>query len=133
MSKNNIIRLQLAKRVFKLESFLLHPFNSFLRLLSFEAIYFAVSGFGLGLSQQLDTKSKKPGCSIQKFSNLKIFDFGIEVPMDTLHGMWSEVVLASGVTMVFGKLSVQLGDVKNQSNYSNRGLVCMLLHAYALP
>jgi len=73
----------------------------------------AVSDLWIGLDQAACTTSKKPGCSGQKFSKRKIFDLGMEVSIETLQGMWSEVVLARGSARVFGKAFVQLTEVKN--------------------
>jgi hypothetical protein len=36
------------------------------------------------------------------FSNLKICDFGIEVWKEMTQGIWSEVVMARGIAIVFG-------------------------------
>ena len=38
----------------------------------------------------------------QKFSNLKMLVLGMLVPITTLQGIWSDVILAMGMTKVFG-------------------------------
>ena len=62
-----------------------------------------------------------------------MFDLGIEVPMEILQGMWSEVFFARGRARVLGKVVVQLTVVKNHSSGSRRGDCCILLHVKALP
>ena len=101
-------------------------FRSALSLLNLPEMF--LSGLVLlVLAQLLCTVSKKPSCSTQKLSNLKIFALGIFVLIAILHGIWSEVILAKGRTYVIGKFKVQLGDVKNQSSCSKSGFACMLL------
>jgi len=101
-------------------------FRSALSLLNLPEMF--LSGLVLlVLAQLLCTVSKKPSCSTQKLSNLKIFALGIFVLIAILHEIWSEVILAKGRTSVIGKFKVQLGDVKNQSSCSKSGFACMLL------
>lgn len=47
--------------------------------------------------------------------------------MVTMQGMWSDTGLPNGITMVLGKVVVQLEEEKNQSNCSSNGSSCILL------
>jgi hypothetical protein len=71
--------------------------------------------------------------SIQLFSTLKISDFGIEVSVKMTHGAWSDVVMARGSAKVFGKLTVQAKEEKNQSSLCRSGSSCILLQVNLLP
>jgi hypothetical protein len=74
--------LQFSIRDVRLERVLLHFFREYLRALNLSACI--VAGLLLVilvLSQLCLTVSKKPGCSGQKFLNLKIVDLGLLVPI----------------------------------------------------
>ena len=76
---------------------------------------------------------KKPRMIRPKILKSEDFTFGIEVPIITLQGMWSEMGFAIGKTSVFGYMVVQLTKVKNQSRCSKSGFCCMFLQVNALP
>jgi hypothetical protein len=125
--------LQLLISNFKLHRFLLQLLSSERSFLNLEEMVLVATGRLGHDSQHPWTVSRKVSCSAQKFSNLKILERGIFVLMAILQGIWSEVIFAMGSASVLGKSKVQLTDVKNQSNCSRSGSVCMLLHVYALP
>lgn len=125
--------LQLLMSSRRLEMFLLQCFNLALSALNLDDMFLALSLSPGVDDQQSITVSRKSLCSTQKFSKRKTFAFGMLVLITTLHGMWSEVILAKGITAVLGKSMVQFVDVKNQSSFSRSGSVCMLLHVKARP
>lgn len=49
------------------------------------------------------------------------------------HGVWSDVSLERTEAMVFGSEVVQALEEKNQSNLSNRGFCCLLVHVNLQP
>ena len=113
---------------------MLHLLRSYLNLFSFtDKVAGADKPVAMGASQDFFTQSKKPGISTQKFYKQKTLDFGMVVSMETTQGTWSEDVLASGSTTIFGYAVIQFAVVKNQSNYSMRGSSCMLDQVYDLP
>lgn len=120
-------------RVDKWKSFLLQNLRAWQSLFSLAERSVAMSMETQGISQYSLTTWRKPGCSTQKFSNLKIPDFGILVWIDTTQGIWSEIYRDRGLTIVLGQAVVQLFVVKNQSNCSKRGLPYMLLQVKFLP
>ena len=85
------------------DNFLLQIFKSYRNLLNFFVrTAEAERSEKTGAFQDLVTQSMNPGISNQKFSNRKILAAGMVVSMDTTQGTWSEEVLASVVTTVFG-------------------------------
>jgi len=119
VSRISSVELQFFIRQLRLERPLLHFFRAALKSLNLAVILVA-----LLVAETLEfhtefTISKKPGCSTQKFSNLKAWALGIEVPIWILQGMWSEVGLAIGRSKVLGKSLVQL-VLSNTSNRLSR-------------
>ena len=57
----------------------------------------------------------------------------MEVSILTTHGIWSETGFPNGMTIVFGYEDVQLLEVRNQSNCSRSGSICMLLEVKEHP
>jgi hypothetical protein len=79
--------LQLLINKLKFKRFLLQDFRLALSLFNFEEMFLAEFSFVLRLLQLLRIVSKKPSCSTQKFSNLKIVLLGILVLTAILQGM----------------------------------------------
>jgi hypothetical protein len=133
LSRKKITLLQLSISFCKLEKVLLQFFKACLSCLNLAAKIEGRPCLWRGsCDQEVWTVSMKPWIG-QKFSNLKMLDFGMLVPVVTLHGMWSEMGLDMGRTREFGYFFVQCTEVKNQSSCSSKGSCCILLHVKALP
>jgi hypothetical protein len=78
-----IIVLQFAIRILRLDKLLLQNLRSSLSLLNLEEMFLVEFRGLLRWCQLLLTVSKKPSCSVQKFSNLKMQVFGILVFTNT--------------------------------------------------
>ena len=102
-SKKKMTLLHISISFAKCEISLLQCLSAYLNSINLAeilAVEFVLRIFGE--NQLLWTVSRKPGWSGQKFSNLKFFAFGMEVPIKTLQGIWSEMGFAIGNTSVFG-------------------------------
>jgi hypothetical protein len=130
-SRKQITMLQLVMSCPSFERFLLHSLRSPLSLLNEEEILLTES---ISLVFYPTILNSLEDINVLYPKVLKsVFLLWDLVLIAILHGIWSEVILASGSTSEFGKSRVQLGEVKNQSSCSRSGSECMLLQVYFLP
>ena len=104
--------LQFSIYLLSEEKLVLHFFSSLRSNFSLDEMHLAAS-LGHSICQIERTMSINHGMRIQWFSNLKTAGLGINEPIETTQGTWSDVGRAKGETKVLGNLSVHAVEEKN--------------------
>ena len=118
--------LEVVMRRLRLDIDLLHFLSAYLNLLNFLEILVAEQLECKYASQESFTTCMKPGCRVQKDSNLKILLLGIAVSIEIKKGTWSETGLAIDLALELGNLVVHSTEENTQSSCSSKGFSCIL-------